>query len=648
MKNLTVRSVIIGLFLTAFLAVVTPVSDLLIQGTWLTACHLPIGVVCVFALLLLGVNPVLRSLGKPFTHAELITIYCMILVSAGIPSLGLSAYLIPILASPFYYQTPENEWADTFFHHIPDWLIPKDTKIAEHFYEGLFSGGSIPWQIWLKPLALWSVFALALFLTWICLCMLLRKQWIERERLIFPLVQLPLEMLGNGNRIHQNSGQSYRISPFFRNGFMWVGFTIPVLIHGLNGLHFHFPMVPEIKLFYDLGRYFTEKPWNVVRPLWLIVHFSVIGFVFLLPTDLAFSLWFFYFAFHLQSVIYVTLGIPLGTSTGYATKGFAAYQMAGAIMVLAIALLWRGRRHLYSVFKTALSSKPTDKDEPLSYRGALLGLFLGIAVMVLWSMVAGISFTIITIVLVLFLLTMIAMTRMVSEGGLLFIQTPFRPIDLISPVAGTGVINSSSLTVLAFQEMVFMFDIRSSLMPSVMDSFKLLDNSKLRRRSLLKPVGVSILVAMVVSYISVITICYRYGGINLSNWFCVGAPQLPFRRLTAMLFNPKDPNLINVIFMGVGTAVMLFITSMRQKFLWWPFHPIGYAMGPSWPMIQLWFSILVGFLCKWSVLKTGGIKLYRKWRPFFLGMVLGEFISGGLWLMIDFLAGKQGHRIFLF
>jgi len=627
---------------TALLAAVTPISDLLIQGTWLAACHLPIGVTCLFVVLLLLVNPLLSLIKKPLRMAELVTIYCMMLVSAGIPSLGLSAYLLPILASPLYFQTPENEWANTFFQYIPDWLIPKDVKAAKYFYEGLPSGAPIPWLVWVKPLVLWSIFTLGLFLAFICLCVLLRKQWIERERLVFPLVQLPLDMLGVGE-------PKSKVPAFFKNRFMWVGFAIPAFIHGWNRLHFHIPVLPEIRLFYDLGVYFIEKPWNVVRPLWLIIHFSAIGFVYLLPTDLAFSLWFFYFLFHIHAVVGVMFGMPLGHSTGYATKGFAAYQMAGAILSFVVATLWRGRRHLASVARNAFKKSADNRqNEPMSYGAALLGLLFGIVVMCLWSVLAGVNLLVIIVVIALFLMTMIAMTRMVSECGMLFVQTPFRPIDLISPAIGTSALGSVSLTVLAFEEMIFMFDVRSSLMPGVMDSFKLLDGSNLKRRHLLPSVGLSIIIAMIVSYASVLIICYKFGGNNLSRWFCSGAPQLPFRRLSAMLFHPQEPDAYSITHMLIGGSVVLLLTIMRQRFVWWQFHPIGYAMGPSWPMIQLWFSILAGFLCKWTILKMGGIKLFRRWRPFFLGMVLGEFLSGGLWLIIDFMLGKQGHRIFLF
>jgi len=644
---ITFRAIIVGLICTAFLAIATPISDLLIQGTWIAACHLPIGVVFLFTFLVIVLNPIMKKIGTPFTTPELIVIYCIMLIPAGIPSLGLSAYLVPIMASPPYYATPENEWESLFFQYIPRWLAPNDHKSMRYFYEGLPGGLAIPWKQWIEPLFLWSIFALALYLVMISLCVILRKQWVDNERLIFPLVQLPLDILKDEN-------SSHLIPPFFKNSLMWIGFAIPTVVHGVNGLGFHIPAVPQIKLFYDLGIYFNNRPWDIVKPLWAIIHFSVIGFVYLIPVQLSFSLWFFYFLFHGQSVIGRALGKPVTNATGYATKGFAAYQMAGAIIALVIMGFWRMRHHLRDIFKKAFggSREVNDSMELIPYRMALLGIFFGTLIISLWSIAAGVSMIFSLSVLIIFYITMIAMTRMVSEGGMLFIQTPFRPLDLIIPFTGTNIIGSSSLTILAYQEMIFMFDIRSSLMPSFMDSLKLSESIRISRSSsrirLWIGISLSIFISMILSCIAILIIGYKYGGANLSQWFFIGGPQVPFRRLSDMLFHPQSPNPTWLTFMGIGFVFMIFITIMGSQFFWWPFHPIGYAMGCSWPMIQLWFSIFLGWLFKSFILRYGGLRLYIKLRSFFLGMVLGEFLSGGLWLIIDFTLGKSGHRIFLF
>ena len=45
---------------------------------------------------------------------------------------------------------------------------------------------------------------------------ILRRQWMERERLIYPLVQVPLAMTQSEER-----GQA--LGPFFKNPIMWAG-----------------------------------------------------------------------------------------------------------------------------------------------------------------------------------------------------------------------------------------------------------------------------------------------------------------------------------------------------------------------------------------------------------------------------------------
>jgi len=84
---------------------------------------------------------------------------------------------------------------------------------------------------------------------------------------------------------------------------------------------------------------------------------------------------------------------------------------------------------------------------------------------------------------------------------------------------------------------------------------------------------------------------------------------------------------------------------MRTRFAWWPFHPLGYAMGAAWPAIVYWFSMFLAWLVKLFMLRYGGIRLYRKARVFFLGLILGEFLAALLWVTISVLTGVPGPYI---
>ncbi|MCC6038110.1 MAG: hypothetical protein LM632_07890, partial [Armatimonadetes bacterium] len=75
--GVSLRAVLLGLIGTVVLAWLVPIFDLLVQGTWIASCHLPIGVFNLFMLLLVG-NALLKTF-KPrwsLTRRELLVAYC--------------------------------------------------------------------------------------------------------------------------------------------------------------------------------------------------------------------------------------------------------------------------------------------------------------------------------------------------------------------------------------------------------------------------------------------------------------------------------------------------------------------------------------------------------------------------------------------
>jgi len=647
-----------GLLCVAAIAVATPYSDQLIRGTWMACSHLPMAPLLIFGFLIFVVNTALVRIapGLRLTQGELFVIYIMMLVGALLPSMGLTAYLIPTISGSNYFATTENGWVATFYKHIKPFMVPFDTPRPGHpvpptmqlhmkeFYEGIPDSQAIPWGIWVRPLAAWSAFAFTLFFVWMCLATILRKQWVDNEKLAFPLVQLPVEMARQGD------GFCWAGNPFFRSRMMWFGFAVPAIIHSMNAMHRYYPSIPELPLMSVLNPYFTTFPWNQMGAFWLVVHFSVIGFSFLLSSELSFSLWFFFLFFKLQEVITASYGMQPKMMPNYPVMEFAAHQMFGAFMVFFGYMLFLSRRQLVEVTRKAIlgARDVDDRNESLSYRTAFFGLIGGTFVLSGLCHYAGMSFGLALISFGLFYLIAISLSRFVAEGGLLFIQAPFRPTDLIASVTGIGSIGAANLTLLTFVERIFIFDLRGFLMPSLMDSMKMTDAARLNRRRLTIALTLAILVSVVVSYITVIRLgYYGGGGVNLSQWFFTDSPKSCFDTLKTQLATPTPRDWSGATFTVIGAAFTLLLAYMRVTFTWWPFHPMGYAMGPSWPMIQLWFSIMIGWSLKTLILRYGGMKGFVRARPFFLGMVLGEFAMAGFWLAINAMTGVKDFRIFL-
>ena len=96
--------------------------------------------------------------------------------------------------------------------------------------------------------------------------------------------------------------------------------------------------------------------------------------------------------------------------------------------------------------------------------------------------------------------------------------------------------------------------------------------------------------------------------------------------------------------MGAGLIAALMLIALRARFFGWPFHPIGYAISGSWSMNLVWLPLLIAWLAKLTVLRYGGLRLYRIALPFFLGLILGDCTMGTLWSLIGLLLGTPTYN----
>ena len=189
------------------------------------------GAVFLLFLLAFSVNPLL-ALVKPrwsLNRGELLVIFIMMAMASPIPTLFASK-LLGLMTAPFYFAGAENDWRALILPHIPDWLMPNAPALLEHFYEGGGAKQPIPWSLWISALLVWMPLVWAVFIGTIAAMVLMRKQWVEHERLIYPLIQVPLAMTEPGS-------PGERLSPFFKNPVMWGGFALPAIWGTLHGLY---------------------------------------------------------------------------------------------------------------------------------------------------------------------------------------------------------------------------------------------------------------------------------------------------------------------------------------------------------------------------------------------------------------------------
>ncbi len=638
--KLTPRALIIGLVGVIILCVSIPYTTGFMYASELGGCHFPVGPVFLLLVLVLPISWISRHIAGRFAlrPRDNLIATAMMLVAAGIPTFGLALYLFPITTAPFYMASPENKWADTFFEYLPEWIAPERGSTAiRWFYDGVPPGAALPWDQWATPLAAWTILTVGLYLAMFSLGSIVRRQWVQRENLIFPLAQLPLEMI-----LPDRHGIS--AVPFFRNKLLWIGFAIPFIIHNLNALAAYYPGTPRLQL---QGIRFlsgvTARPWRFLRsPIY--VHFSVIGFAYFLTTEISLSLWVFWWLGRLQHVLFDAFG----SQPVLARVEENQYQ--GAFLVYVAYGVWVARGHLREMWDSFVSGRPLHKDgrpEAMSPSLAFWGLIIGGAMVVIWLNIAGMSLWVAATTYLIFLVICWGMARLVVESGIVFAKaTQMRPSVLLTGLAGSASFSPASLTILNFTEYVYMYDLKSFLMPQIMHGLKISDDARIDRRHIYWAMAVAVVVAIGVSYWASLEIAYSRGAHAMHGWFFLSGPRGNAERLKQMLVNQTGVEAGRLIALVAGGAICAGLIRMRQLFLWFPLHPVAYVVGTGFEASRMWFPFFLGWTAKALVTRYGSVGLYRSLQVPFLGLVLGEYAAAGLWLVIDTILGRVGHRVF--
>jgi hypothetical protein len=502
-------------------------------------------------------------------------------------------------------------------------LTVSDKSVLRGYYEGdssLYTLLNI--KSWLFPALWWSFFLLVLVFVMLCINVILRRQWTENERLTYPIIQLPLEMTKEG------SGRR-----FFKNRFLLLGFALAGGIDFINGLHYLYPAIPFIPISrtgvswgetFEIGHFFTEKPLSAIGWTPLCIFPFAMGLVFLMPLDLSFSCWVFYFFRKLQ--------IVLGSLFGFQSLPQFPYikpQASGAYIGLCMLALFQSRKYIVSTLRKAFvgDEKIDDASEPMRYRWAFLGIIGGMALLVFFSSKAGMSIWVAFIYFFIYFTISIAMTRMRAELGPPAHELEYGgPNEIMTNFIGTRRLGARNLTIFSLY-MFFNRCYRSHPMPHQLEGFKLAEQTGMENRKIVFAMLLASAVGILSLFWTTLFANYRGSGGPLLSWF----PQSAFDRLRGWLYNPKGGDSPAIAFTMIGFFLTLLLSALRMRFIWWKLHPAGYPLCASWTMNLLWFSVLLGWAIKTIILKYGGIRVYRKALPFFLGLILGEFIVGGLW-----------------
>jgi hypothetical protein len=633
-RGVTARAVLLGLATVACMCWLANYQLHVTGSSVLTLASFPECAMLMFVVWLV-VTSVLRAVSPRWalSPGEVLTILVMSWAAGMMPARGWGGSLVGQLAAVQHYASVENRWEEIFGNLLPRHLFPHTLDLVpgarpgDWFYSGVPTGHAMPWLAWSAPLVWWGSAALAALGLAVGVSVIFQRQWVVHERLTFPLITVPMEL------VRVRPGE--RLAPIFRRRLFWVGFAVVAVPLWWNLAGYFSPSLPGIGIYksaWELRQEIvTGFPYISFRIMPL-----VIGFLFLCNLDLLFSLWFFWFWGWLEAGLADTTGFSVG-AVGEKLDGVALVSAHnyGALVLLVVWSIWVARRHLGAVGRAAWSRR-RDLDNPggaMSYRTALLMLAASTVYLVAFSMHAGMTLGAAVLALLFTFVAFFAVAKYMAATGMAYIMPPsLANGGLMESLVGSEWMTPRTAVGLAYlhggafgtSPRVFGF----SMAPHALKAGEGIPGG----RRILWAVAVAVVVGAAVSIWHTLFLGYDYAALKMDGYTLRYGPEGEINRMAERVERiqthealPADLEKIGAWGVGFGGAALLIILHVR--FPWWPIHPLGLAFSASLPITSHWLSIVIAWLAKLLILKTGGVRLYERAKPFFMGLIVGYLLS---------------------
>ena len=577
-------------------------------------------------LVLAALNGMLRRFGPrwPFTVHEMLALYVIVAAASNLAGHDQLQILFTTITYVVRHATPESGWETRILPHIAPHLLVRDKSVIDP----LFVGSSTLYRSdhilpWLEPLGWWSVFVMAVVWTMLCIASLFRRQW-DYERLNYPIAEIPIQILSQPRSL-------------FASKLCWGGVSIGVLGQTINLVHSLYPSVPGV----PIGvQYFSAQayPWNAAGPLPISSFPFAYGLTFLLPTQLGFSCWFFMLLSRVELISAAMMGY-----TEWGKFPYVQQQGVGAILGVALAILYTARGHLADAWRSAWRGQQaqTDSSEPMSYRTSVIGLIVGSAGMVWFAMAAGMRWQTALLYLGILFIIVLVVGRLRAELGLPTYELYQVGADqVLQRVSGTSAWTRNDLTVMT----LFFWLSRTHRqfpMQTQVDAMRIGHRTGARLSSMTSVILLASLMGTIAAFWAYLHTMYQVGfeSARFRGPAIWAFGSEPWQKLDSWIQSPQraDPGTMGAY--AFGCLFTLFLAAMRVRFAWWPFHPAGYLVAGSFGLFRLWLPIFVSWLIKVLLLRYGGLRAYRRALPFFIGLILGEFVAGFVRTVLDMLFG---------
>ena len=161
-----------------------------------------------------------------------------------------------------------------------------------------------------------------------------------------------------------------------------------------------------------------------------------------------------------------------------------------------------------------------------------------------------------------------------------------------------------------------------------LEGFKIADQVQQRRSTMAWVMMLAGLVGALAAFAALLTPYYRLG---LDSAKVLGNPRIfsrqGYQRTLGWIANSAPPDRLSDLFIGLGVLQVFLLSWIRLHWLGFPLHPVSFAVSGSWNMNLLWLPLAIAWMLKAFILRYGGLGLYRRMLPLFMGLILGDFVG---------------------
>ncbi|MHB1459102.1 MAG: DUF6785 family protein [Armatimonadota bacterium] len=643
MRGITTRSIVIGALLTIIHTIWVIYEEQTLLHIGQPTIMIPVQTVIGLLFLIMVSNSLFKAIRPSWVlaPAEMMVVFCMTTLAAIICSAKLLQFLFPLLLWPFFIPS-SFEGFNKYTQFMPSFFVPQNKDVVQEF----FYGGHSFWRffdhdilmVWLPSITFWSIFLFLMLWTMLCISSILRRQWIDQEKIQFPIIELPLMMMKENNA-----------GSLFQNRLLLSGFSVTFLILSMNYLSCIYPSIPKITMDQvDVGsRTFTTPPFTSMNPILTVWWPYAIGLCYLIPLDVSFSCWFFF--------VFIRALIVVAAATGLrdAYPGLALNQFPyfgniseGAWLGMFLVVMWSARGFLKQVWLTVRSSEkiPGEATEAIPYKTAFYGATGGFLALVVIGVFCGMRLHVALIAFTLYFLAVIVITRMYAQIAMpLFCLAFFSFTSWTTNFTGIGGITGREGTMLSS---FYWFDFTHETVPMghQMESLVLADRLNQSKKLMYKVVLLAMIIGIVVGMLTLLQIYYDRG---VSSAQMTKDPvwlgSVAWNRLKSWNNNATPVQGATMLKMGVSALIVILLAFARNTWFGFPLHPIGYLFASSFALEWgMWNIIFVTWVIKSIVIKYGGLRVYRKSLPLFFGLALGDAVAHVVWGVALGLLGVKG------